>query len=191
MISELRTLVEERCLAPENYFHPAFYEYHIQVVEKYALQLADICNADKEVVQVAALIHDIAAITDFSKLANHATEGSEMAKTLLANYPLTNEQKEKVYHCIEIHSQPIQIGADIPEAVCISNADAMSQISEPFYWMFYMFSVRKFGFDEGYNWYKQRVSSHWDSIIAPAREIVNEKYLKTIQLFNNETNLLP
>lgn len=184
MTSNLRIFIEEKCLAPENYFQPAFYEKHLLIVENYALQLADICLADKEVVQVAALIHDIAAITDFSKLDNHALDGAEMAKTLLANYPLTSEQKKKVYHCIECHSQPIQFGADIPEAVCISNADAMSQIAEPFYWMYYIFSVRKFGFAAGYNWYKQRIASHWKSIIPPAREIINEKYLRTLQLFD-------
>lgn len=185
MTNDLRNFIKEKCLASENYFQPVFYEKHLLVVEEYALKLADIYNADKEVVQAAALIHDIAAVTDFSKLANHAKEGAILAKAMLADYPFTSGQKEKVYHCIENHSQPIQIGADIPEAVCISNADAMSQIAEPFYWMFYAFSVRKFGFEEGYNWYKQRINTNWESIIPSAREIVNDRYLKIIQILEN------
>jgi uncharacterized protein len=184
LYNDLKNYIKEKCLAPENLFQPAFFDLHLKYVENYALQLAKLFNADKDVVSVAAITHDLAAITDFSKLAQHASEGAIMVHDILADYPLTLEQKDKVYHCIETHSKPIHLGEDIPEAVCLSNADAMSQIAVPSYWMFYAFSVRKFSFLEGYDWYKQRVTNNWLSIVPEASDIIYDSYLKTILLFN-------
>jgi uncharacterized protein len=183
-IQDIEPYVHNLCRQPSNLFGPSFYDLHIKQVEKYSLQLSERLNADKVVVQIAALMHDVAAISDFSLLAQHAEKGAEMAEKLLENFLLTLEQKKKVLHCIRTHSQPIALEADIPEAVCISNADAMSQIAQPFYWTYYIFGVRKFAFEEGYNWYVQRVNSHWNTLIGPAKEMIKKEYRKTCEMFH-------
>ena len=182
-ISQLNDYIKKLCSQPSNQFAQAFFDLHIKQVEKYSVLLAGKLGADKDVVQVAALIHDVAAISDFSKLAQHASEGAILARELLAKYPLSNEQKEKVFHCIETHSQPIALGADISEAVCVSNADAISQIAQPLYWSYYIFNIRKFSFEEGFKWYQQRVESHWNTLIEPAKELIEIKYKQALTLF--------
>lgn len=185
-IQQLKQHIFECCQRPANLFGPSFFSLHIEQVEKFSLQLAVQLGADKEVVQIAALIHDIAAVTDFSTLVQHAGKGAEMAVELLKDYPMSPERKGKVLFCIRTHSKPIATGADIPEAVCISNADAMSQITQSLYWTFYIFGVRRFSFEDGRKWYEQRVSDNWNDLIQPAREILNPTIKKPVSCFNSE-----
>ncbi len=78
--------------------------------------------------------------------------------------------------CIASHSVPVQVGGGLPEEVCVSNADAMSQIVKPAYWLYYVFRVRQFGFVEGRDWLRQRVESNWAALIPQAREIIENEY---------------
>ena len=183
MITRLEEYVKEKCNSPENRFQPEFYNSHLFIMKSYALQLADKLGADKTVVEISALLHDISAITNFSKLAVHDIESASMAAEILREYPLSPEQKDKIGICIKTHSKPLDLNKGIIEAVCISNADAMSQIAVPSYWLFYIFSVRKFNYTEGIEWYMQRVESHWKSLIEPAKEIIKAEYLYTTGLF--------
>jgi len=128
-------------------------------------------------------MHDIAAISDFSTLAYHPERGAEMASQLLKDYPISLQKKDKILHCIRTHSKPIAAGSDIPEAVCISNADAMSQITEPLFWTFYIFGVRHFSFEEGRNWYEQRIADNWNGLIEPAQKMIDDRYKQTSQVF--------
>jgi putative nucleotidyltransferase with HDIG domain len=182
-IQEIKQYVSEQCLTSENLFGPSFFKLHLEVVENYSLQLADQLSADREVVEVAALIHDMAAISDFSSLLQHAEKGAEMADELLKDMPLSPDQKEKIKHCIHVHSKPIAIGSDIPEAVCISNADTMAQITQPMYWTFYIFGVRRFSYEDGRKWYEQRVADNWNELIEPAQRLISESYQNTNNLF--------
>ena len=181
--NELNDYINFLCKQPANLFSPSFFNLHLKQVEINSLSLAEKLGADRDVVQVSSIIHDISAITDFSKLKHHESEGVLLAREILKDYPLSKQQKEKVFHCIETHSQPIAIGADISEAVCVSNADAISQIIQPIYWMFYIFNVRKFGFEDGYNWYKQRIESHLNVLIEPAKKIAESKYNQSLLYF--------
>jgi hypothetical protein len=74
------------------------------------------------------------------------------------------------------HSKPIQIGDGPLEAVCVSNADAISQIIRPAYWTYYIFSVRKISFEQGREWYSLRIKENWDSLIQPAKDMIREEY---------------
>ena len=167
---------------PENRFGPAFFQEHIMYVEKYAQRLAQALSADTEVVLAAAYLHDLAAVVDFNCLAQHATLGSRMSLDILAGGHLPKEKIEAVSQCIALHSVPLSTDAGSVEAVCLSNADAMSQIANPTYWLFYIYVIRGFAFEEGRDWYYQRITSHWDSLIKPAQEIIEPEYRRALEM---------
>ena len=177
---EYKRLIQAKCQMPENRFGRAFFEEHVLYVEKYAHQLAQRLGADTDVVLAAAYLHDIAAVTDFSSLVQHAALGSEMSLGILDDGHFPKEKIKAVSQCIALHSAPLAIGAGPSEAVCLSNADAMSQIANPVYWLFYAYSVREFGFEEGRDWYRERVTSHWTSLIEPAKRIIEPEYQRAL-----------
>jgi uncharacterized protein len=158
------------CAAPENAFGEAFFTEHILVMHDCALLLAEHYGADREIVELAAFLHDIAAVRDFSSLPRHPERGAELAADLLAQHGYPAERIERVAQCIRAHSTP-QDPAEVPvEVVCISHADAMAQIARPVYWLWYAFTVRKLGYEQGRQWYRERVESHWQTLDAPAKE---------------------
>jgi len=65
IIEYLQKEVRARCEAPSNKFGIGCY-YHIESVVKNAELLAERYGADKEVTVIAAWLHDIASVTDYS-----------------------------------------------------------------------------------------------------------------------------
>jgi len=169
-------MTNELCKSGNNRFGAAFYEQHILLNERYSHRLADILNADKEILSLAAYLHDIAAISDFTTLAEHHLKGAEKAGQILANkgYPLS--VITKVQKCIVTHSAPVALGEGTIEEVCFSNADAITQIVNPVYWLYYAFSVRGFSYEDGKRWYYERVTTHWEKLIAPAKQLIEADY---------------
>jgi uncharacterized protein len=171
--------ISSACRSSHNAFGASFFDQHLAVVVGYAGTLAQVLAADGEVVELAAWLHDIAAIRDVATVPQHHIAGAEIARTLLTEQGYPTERIESVAACIQCHSSPVQIGAGSPEAVCLSNADAMSQITRPAYWLYYAFAVRRFDFESGTQWYRQHVEDHWSQLIPPARDLIAESHERT------------
>jgi uncharacterized protein len=177
MITEtVREYVFDACQSDSNAFGLAFFEEHLLVVREYSGPLAQALGADAEIVELAAYLHDIAAVQDFAALPKHPILSAETARKVLRDNGYATERIERVAQCILSHSAPVQIGKGSPEEVCLSNADAMSQIVRPVYWLYYVFRVRQFGFAEGREWLRQRVENNWAVLIPPARALIEKEY---------------
>lgn len=174
----MKDYVAGECHSSKNAFGPAFFDEHLSVVARYALELGRALGADLEIVELAAWLHDLSAIQDFAALPRHPELSAEIARKMLLERGYPSERIERVATCIASHSLPVQVGKGLVEEVCVSNADAMSQIVKPAYWFYYIFRVRQFGFIEGRDWLRQRVESHWAALIPPAREIIGKQYLE-------------
>jgi uncharacterized protein len=176
IVEAMKKYVATECDSSKNAFGSAFFDEHVSVVVEYAKQLAGVLGADPEIVELAGWLHDLSAIQDFAALPKHPTLSAEIARNLLREKGYPPERIERVARCIASHSVPVQVGNGPMEEVCVSNADAMSQIVKPAYWSYYVFRVRQFGFVEGREWLRQRVESHWAALIPPARTIIEKQY---------------
>jgi uncharacterized protein len=172
----IREHVLDQCKSDRNAFGPAFFEQHLLVVLEYGRKLAVVSDADAEIVELAAYLHDLAAVGDITIIPRHHLLGADLARNVLEenNYP--SERIERVARCITSHSAPVQVGGGLPEEVCVSNADAMSQIARPVYWLYYVFRVRQFDFETARAWYRQRVDSNWSQLIPQARDMIEQEY---------------
>ncbi|MBN1508776.1 MAG: HD domain-containing protein [Sedimentisphaerales bacterium] len=180
MITEtVREYVFNECNSSRNAFGTAFFDQHLLVVREYGRSLAKVLGADAEIVELAAYLHDIAAVQDLVTLTRHPMAGAETARKLLQENGYPAERIERVARCIMSHASPVQMGCGLPEEVCLSNADAMSQITKPVYWLYYAFQIRQFGFAEGREWLRQRVESNWTALIRPARDMIEKEYRQT------------
>jgi uncharacterized protein len=176
IVDEMRDYVAGECRSGKNTFGSAFFDEHLSVVARYATELGRSFGADLEIIQLAAWLHDLSAVQDFAALPRHPALSAEIARTMLQERGYPAERIECVAACIASHSSPIQIGNGLLEEVCLSNADAISQIVKPSYWHYYIFKVRGFGFPEGRDWLRQRVASHWAALIPQARALIEMQY---------------
>ena len=99
---------------------------HVNAVRKYGLMLADRYNANKTIVEIAALLHDIGA--DAGEV--HAFKSAEMANELLSDLNIDNETKGKIVSAIKNHSMN-QSGQNFEENIAledqiIRDADGLS-----------------------------------------------------------------
>ena len=80
---------------------------HTNSVRPIAKEIAKEERADKDIVDVAVLFHDIAK-TDLKKELYHHKQGAEIAKKFLKKLKLKKEFIDAVYHCVLSHSTPLR-----------------------------------------------------------------------------------
>jgi len=133
--------VADECQRESNLLGAAFLEEHILVVADYGKRMARLLDADSEIVEIAAYLHDISAVQDIATLPVHAVASSEIAVTRLAELNCPSESIERVRQCVLAHKSPLRIGEGSLEEVCLSNADAISQVVKLPYWLYFAFVV--------------------------------------------------
>jgi putative nucleotidyltransferase with HDIG domain len=82
----------------ENY--PDFWSGHVCLVRKYCQELAEIEGGDKEILDIAAILHDIGKYKDKE---NHHIIGVEMTKEFLKDISFPDNKKELILRCILKH----------------------------------------------------------------------------------------
>lgn len=126
VIEEIKAFVKE-CFAHAPGSHDW---YHVKRVRNLCMHICEVEGADKLVLEIAAYLHDIGRpYQDKSKgTVCHAEKGAEMARSLLEEYPLSEERKENIVHCIRSHRFR---GRHVPktlEAKILFDADKIDSI---------------------------------------------------------------
>ena len=188
LTEQIRSLMEDVCLKGQGPFDTAFFEKHIQVVASIADTLAQKYHADREVVALAAYLHDISAVEDYSSVVRHHILGGERAEEILSSHCYPAEKIAAVRQCILTHSTPVAIGQGTLEEVCISNAEAASRILMPGYWLHYAFTAKRLDYHKGLAWYTDMIDSHWSRMTEEAKAIAAEAYHAAKTLFDREAN---
>jgi uncharacterized protein len=103
---------------------------HTERVYRLCMHIGRAEGADLEVLAVAAFLHDVGrSYEDESKgTICHAEKGAEIAKTLLVNYPLSDEKKQNIVHCIGSHRFRGNNAPETLEARTLFDADKLDSI---------------------------------------------------------------
>jgi putative nucleotidyltransferase with HDIG domain len=164
-------------IAKKRYSKEKF-NYHIVPVVKNALLLSKRLNADKEVVEISAYLHDIGKISKkhSKKDNNHHIVGAEESRIILKRLGYDNKFIDKVYHCILAHRGSKGPNPKTKEAKIVNCADAMAHF-DTFLYLFKHF-LKKRSFEETIIKVEKRVKIDWNKKISlpEAREIVKDKY---------------
>ena len=93
---------------------------HTQRVYNLCMHIGRVEGADLETLEIAAYLHDVGRpYEDESRGAVcHAERGAEIARNLLKEYPISNERKANIIHCIKSHRfrgnhQPASMEANV------------------------------------------------------------------------------
>ena len=78
---------------------------HTRRVCNLSLHIGRIEGADLEVVQIAAYLHDIGRSKEGTAKGGlcHAEKGAKMAEVVLKEYPMSDEGRQNIIHCIRTH----------------------------------------------------------------------------------------
>lgn len=189
-LPSLRLLVEAASRAPACRLAPGFFREHVQVVERFVRRLAPRFGADLAVVVPAAILHDIAALEDFSRVAEHHEQGAVRAAVILRAHGLDEERIGRIASCIRAHVRPVP-PEDGAEEACLSHADALAQMSNPSYWLDYARTTRGLAFPDGRDWYAGMVGDRWEVLSENVKEVARPHYLRAVGACIDDIGELP
>lgn len=156
------------------------FNYHILPVVKNALLLAEKLDADLEVVEAAAYLHDIGRAVEregFEAENEHHILGARKAKELLKDAGYDSEFIKRVEHRVLVHRGRKGPSPETKEAEIIACADAMAHF-DTFLDVLSFFLVTCGSFEEAVLKAEQKMQRNWNRklTLQEAREIARPKY---------------
>ena len=176
MIEKIYQLVEETCKKETNVFSPEVWQTHFLPVVKYAKLLAKQRKVDIEVVEIAALLHDFASISNENEVEEHHVYGQKHAQQILSDFDYPQEKIDQVKHCIFAHRGSQNIQRETVEADCIADADAMAHFDALASLFYLAYVVKRKGDLEGKKFVRDKLERSWKKLTPDAREVIKDKY---------------
>lgn len=181
IIEYLQKEIRLRCESPANKFGIGIY-YHIEAVVKNAGLLAERFGADKEIAVIAAWLHDIASITDYSLYKMHHIHGAEIAEELLNGFDYEPEKIKLVQECIKNHRGSVVNGKSSLEEICVADADAISHFDSVPSLLYLAFSAKGMKYEEGVDFVVNKLKRSFLKLSDKSKEFYGEKYRRAMEL---------
>lgn len=178
----LQKEVYARCIKPANKFGMGCY-YHIEAVVRNGELLAGRYGADKEVVMIAAWLHDIAAVTDYSLYEMHHIYGAEMARKILEKFDYDEEKISLVQSCIRNHRGSVPAEKNSIEELCVADADAISHFDGVPSLLHLAYAIKGMGIQEGKKFVRAKLERSYRKLSPASREYYAGKYQQVMNVF--------
>lgn len=166
------------------------WEMHIMPVLDNAMKLADLLKADKEILETAVYLHDIARIS--GKEGDHHIKGAEMAREILAKMGYETPFIENVSYCILNHRSSFSECKTL-ESEILNSADAMAHIDSIPWLIWIAVDSGKMSFKEAFEWVDKKVEKGWNLKIQlpEARKLAKPKYEAAKIILDSARRYLP
>ena len=189
-MDEARTIAKAETERRQNMQYD--YSLHFVPIRDYAVKLAEITGADKEVVELAAWLHDLGRVRAGTAESHHVT-GAQEARNIMKNLGYPEKTIKHVEDCILEHTcEPGLPQPKTLESRIVSSADAMAHY-DTIPWLLSV-SLRKHGGDmkQSVAWVLEKVNRGWEKkiLIPEGKKIVEEKYKAAKLLLESTLALL-
>lgn len=168
--------VKRRCELPSNVYGIGAWDHHIKIVYELAKKYANEYNANQEIVSLAALLHDIASITDVSFTEEHHIIGANIAEELLLNENYPKEKIELVKKCILNHRASRVVSKNSPEEVCIADSDAMAHFYSIPSLLSMVYREKNLSIDEGSKFVMDKLNRSYNKMSIKGKQLVKKQY---------------
>lgn len=185
IVEEIKKLVRKTCFAKTNFFGPNAW-CHISSVVKYSKLLAKRLGADREIVELAAWLHDYASILKKEWYLDHHIHGTRLAENVLKKFNYPKNKVEKVKHCIFAHRASKKIPRKTLEAKILASADAMAHFDRVDTLLYLTFVTYKMDLDQGERWVLDKLARSWKKLLPEGKAIIKEKYQAIKLVFNSK-----
>lgn len=172
----IEEIVEQACAADTNIFGYDIWTHHILPVIQNAKRLAPRFDADPEIVELAALLHDYASIKDKALYEDHHVHGPIEAEKLLKRFNYPEEKTAAVKDAIATHRASVTVEHRSAEGACLANADAMSHIEHVPSLLYLAYIHHGMGINEGKTWVKVKLQRSWQKLREDVQNLVRGDY---------------
>ena len=175
IVWEIKKFVEEECKKPSSKYGYDPFPFHFVPMVKYAEKLADELGWDKEVILLAARLHDIGAIINGRE--NHHLTGADIVEMKLKEFDYPIAKIELIKQCILHHRGSQNFTRETLEEQIIAEADTISNIDN-IAWLFKVALVYEGKTQwEAKDSVRQKLERKWTWLhFESSRKIVQSKY---------------
>ncbi len=185
IIEKVRKFVEDECRKPTSKYGIEPYEFHFVPTVKYAKILAKELQADEEIVEIAAWIHDIGSIM-IGRVDHHIT-GAKIAEEKLREFGYPEEKIQLVKNCILHHRGSQKMELETKEEHILAEADAMSAFNDITGLFQAAFVYEKMTREDAKESILQKLENKWNQLKSEkSKEIIRPKYDAIKILFDNK-----
>lgn len=168
--------VKRRCMLPTNAYGIGAWEHHIELVYKIAVQNCNLYDADKNIVALAALLHDVASVTNKDFTEEHHVIGAQIAEEILKEYNLSNDKLELIKKCILNHRGSRLVEKTTPEEICIADSDAMAHFYSVPSLLRMVYVEKGVDIDEGREFVFKKLERSYNKLSEKGKEIIKPYY---------------
>lgn len=172
VIKEIYEEVKRRCMLPSNAYGIGAWDHHIELVYKLALDTYQEYKADKTIVALAALLHDIASVTNKDYTENHHIIGADIAEQLLQQYNLSYFQIKQITDCILNHRGSVLKDKLSPEEICIADCDAMAHFYSIPSLLRMVYVEKELSIDEGVDFVYNKLERSYNKLSENGKKLV-------------------
>lgn len=176
IIKEIYEEVKHRCMLPSNAYGIGAWDHHIELVYKIAIEICEEYSADYYIVAIAALLHDIASVTNKDYTEEHHIIGADIAEELLKKYNLPNNVVEHIKKCILNHRGSRLVDKTTPEEICIADADAMAHFYSVPSLLRMVYVEKNMSIDDGAEFVYNKLQRSYNKLSEKGKEIINRQY---------------
>ena len=183
IVKEIEKEVIKRCQSDSNKYGIGAWTHHIHSVVLNAKALAKEYNADLEIVTLAALLHDIASVTDEKYYEDHHIIGAQIAEELLTNLNYPKERIELIKKCILNHRGSRLLEKLTKEEICIADADSLAHFDNIPSLFSMVYKERNMSIEEGESYVKDKLKRSYKKLSKQGKEYTLEKYQNAMTIF--------
>ena len=176
VIQEVYDEVRNRCMLPSNAYGIGAWDHHIELVYKIAIENAEEYGANYSIVALAALLHDVASVTNKDFTEEHHIIGAKIAEEILEKYELTEEELDLIKRCILNHRGSRLVDKTTPEEVCIADSDAMAHFYSVPSLLRMVYVEKGLSIDEGSEFVANKLERSYNKLSEKGKEIIKLHY---------------
>jgi len=168
----------KRCNIYNEKYGYDFWNEHIKYVVENSVKLAKKYGADIEIVELGALLHDIAMPSEIGPKEEHNVYGVQIADELLTKLNYPEDRKNRVKECVLRHRGDKDLPRNTIEEQCVADADVIAHfdcIPSLFNLAFGKTFLNK-SLQDGTEFVKKKLERDYSKLSDRTREILKERY---------------
>lgn len=154
--------------------HYDFWNEHIKYVYIESQKLAEQYGADKEIVKLGALLHDIALICKVGERKNHHINGKILAEEILKKYDYPKEKMDRVLSCVYNHRS--SKNTTNIEDLCVADGDIIAHFDNIPMLFNSAYNRNKINLNEVRIWLKECFEKDYNDLSDRTKETFKEQY---------------
>ena len=159
-----------------------FWNEHIKWVVENAIKLGKEYDADVEIVELGALLHDIAMPSEYGPREEHHIYGAKIAEQLLKELNYPKERIEQVKNCILKHRGSQDIVKTTVEEQCVADADVIAHFDCIPSLFSLAYKRMKLSIEEGANYVKEKLERDYQKLSPKTKSQLKNRYEMIIKV---------